>query len=202
MKKIKILAVSNTVWSGANSFGMTYNALFDGFEDSFEFANIYCNYGAPENKCVSSYCQITEKTILENLKNKHIKKCRIFSRENASDSACTLSDEETGALRGIKKKRLQISMWARDIVWKKGLKDMSEIIGFVNEFKPDIIFTPMYYMFHTNKILQTVIDTAGVPVISYISDDIYRTIKYLDSPFAMIDRVFKKRTIKKSIKLD
>lgn len=201
MKKIKILAVSNTAWSDTNSFGLTYNALFDGLEDSFEFANVYCNYGVPGNKCVTQYCQITEKTVLENLKNKNTKKCRIFNRENAAEAACVLSAGEASALKSVKKKRFQISLWARDLVWKKGLKDMSEIVAFVNEFKPDVIFTPMYYMFHTNKIVQTVINTANVPVISYISDDIYRITKYIDSPFAMIDRFYKKRTIKKSISM-
>lgn len=200
MKKIKILTVSNTVWSNENSFGITYNSLFDGLEDSFEFANIYCNYGIPENNCVKKYCQITEKTIIDSLKKQN-KKCRIFDAENAASKAVALASGDADKHRNLKKHRLQISMWARDLVWKKGLRDMSDIVDFVKSFKPDIIFTPMYYMFHTNKILQEVIKTAKVPVIAYISDDIYRTRKFLCSPFYAFDRVLKRKTIKKTIEL-
>ncbi|MBQ8164254.1 MAG: hypothetical protein IJZ94_00355 [Clostridia bacterium] len=201
MKKIKILTVSNTAWSDDNSFGLTYNSLFDGTEDYFEFANIYCNYGVPKNNCVKKYCQITEKTILKNIKNKNEKKCIVFDAENAERKAVALSGGEIKKYRNLKKKRFQISLWARDLIWKKGLKDTSEIVDFVKNFSPDIIFTPMYYMFHTNKILQTVINAAGVPAVAYISDDIYRIKKFLCSPLYAIDRLLKRKTIKKSIDL-
>jgi len=200
MNKIKILTVSNTAWSDENSFGLTYNALFGGLEDNFEFANIYCNYGVPRNSCVKKYCQITEKTIIESLKNKKAKICRVFDCGDEAQAE-VLGDEEAKARNNIKKRRLQLSMWARDLVWKQGLCDMSEIIDFVNDFKPDVIFTPMYYMFHTNKILQAVIKAAGVPVISYISDDIYRTTKFVYSPLYAIDRLLKRRTIAKSVSM-
>lgn len=199
MSKIRILTVSNTSWSDENSFGLSYNSLFDGLEEYFEFANVYCNYGVPKNSCVSQYCQITEKTIIENIKNKKQKKCRIFNQADADENSSVLSPDESNTQNNIKKRRLQLSMWARDIVWKKGLRDMSEIVGFVKVFSPDIIFTPMYYMFHTNKILQTIIASVSVPVISYISDDIYRTTKFPCSPLYAIDRFFKRKTIKKSI---
>lgn len=201
MKKIRVLAVSNTVWSNQNSFGLTYNALFNGLEDIFEFANIYCNYGVPENECVTTYCQITEKSIVERLKNKTAGVCRVFDAVNASERACCLDGTETSKYKKLKKRRFMLSMWARDLVWKNGLKDMSEIIDFVKDFKPDVIFTPMYYMFHTNKILQTVIKVAGVPVISYISDDIYRTENFISSPFYAVDRVFKRHTLRHSISM-
>lgn len=201
MKKIKVLTVSNTAWSDQNSFGLTYNALFDGLENDFEFANIYCNYGVPENNCVTEYCQITEKSIISRLRNKTDKKCYVFNSEDAGEKALCLNDEEFSKYKNIRKRRWQLSLWARDFVWKKGLKDMSEIVNFVNEFKPDIIFTPMYYMFHTNKILQTVINTAKVPVISYISDDIYRTGHLVCSPFYAVDRFFKRRTIRRSVSM-
>lgn len=200
MNKIKILTVSNTAWSDENSFGLTYNALFEGLEDTFEIANIYCNYGTPQNSCVERYCQITEKSILESLKNKKNKRCRVFFRGD-EEQATALDDGEVKAWNNIKKRRFQISMWMRDLVWKKGLCDMTQIIDFVRDFKPDVIFTPMYYIFHTNQILQTVIKTADVPVLSYISDDIYRTTKFPSSPFYALDRLMKRRTIKKSISM-
>ncbi|MBE7064499.1 MAG: glycosyltransferase family 4 protein [Ruminococcaceae bacterium] len=201
MKKIKVLTVSNTAWSNQNSFGITYNALFDGLDDIFEFANIYCNYGVPENNCVTKYCQITEKSIIARLRNKKDEMCCIFDAENAVENALCLDCAESNKYKNIKKRRLQLSLWARDLVWKKGLKDMSAIIDFVNEFKPDIIFTPMYYMFHTNRILQVVIKTANVPVIAYISDDIYRTEKFICSPLYAVDRLFKRRTLRRSISM-
>ena len=79
MKNIKVLTVSNTVWSDDNSFGMTYNSLFEGSEDCFDFANIYCNYGVPKNSCVKKYCQITEKTIIEMMMKLSVKLPQSFT---------------------------------------------------------------------------------------------------------------------------
>ena len=63
------MTISQTAWRNDNSFGSSYSNIFGNVEN-LEIANVFCNYGDPENEIVSKYFQITEKYLLKNLKDK------------------------------------------------------------------------------------------------------------------------------------
>ena len=66
-----------------------------------------------------------------------------------------------------------------------------------DDFKPDIIFQPIYY---SNYILRTALfikEYTGVPMIGYISDDCYTLKQFRLSPLYWIDRFHKRRKVKK-----
>lgn len=65
---MKILVVSDTPWANDNSFGNSFSNIFEGMQD-VQFANIYLRYGQPENDFDMLFFQITEKSLLRNLKN-------------------------------------------------------------------------------------------------------------------------------------
>lgn len=65
---MKILVLSNTPWANDNGFGNSYSNIFQGMPD-LQFANIYLRYGQPENDFNMRFFQITEKSLLRNLKN-------------------------------------------------------------------------------------------------------------------------------------
>ena len=68
MSVLRILILSNTPWDNSNSFGNSFSNIFFGIDD-IEIANIYCRYGEPDNCIVKKYFQITEKSLIKNLKN-------------------------------------------------------------------------------------------------------------------------------------
>lgn len=199
MKKIKILVISNTAWSYDNSFGMTYSALFEGMPD-ITIANIYCNYGVPDNSCVKQYFQITEKSIIKNLKDKNSPSGAAFSAENAARAAISLNKQDGNIHNNLKKIRFQLVMWGRDIIWFFSRWKSPALKKFVTDFAPDVIFTPVYYMFHTNRILRYVRELTKVPTLCYISDDIYTMKQFSYSPLFWIDRILKRKSIRGAVK--
>ena len=107
--RIKILVVSNTPWRMDNSFGNTFNAFFSGMDD-IEIANVYCRAGKPDASApISRAFQITEKGLLDNLKNRLVPSgTEVLERD---DSAPV----ESAAFNAARKMRCQILFWGRDL---------------------------------------------------------------------------------------
>ena len=66
---MKVLILSNTPWREDNSFGNSFSNIF-GNIPNLEIANIFFKYGEPDNNIVKRYFQITEKSLINNLKDK------------------------------------------------------------------------------------------------------------------------------------
>lgn len=196
-KKIKILVISNTPWRNDNSFGNSYTSIFKGIKN-FEFANIYCNYGAPENDLVSTHFQITEKTILKNLLNKKKPTGKIIETSQDSDP---LHKKQISRLNFFKKNRSQLFFWIRDIIWKIGRWKSPQLKEFILSFDPDIIFQPLYYSNYINDIVLYSKQLSNVPMVSYVSDDVYTLKQFSFSPLFWLDRFIKRRKIKKVVNL-
>jgi hypothetical protein len=81
---VRILVISNTPWRDDNSFGNSYTSIFKGIK-KIELANIYCNYGAPDNDLVAHHFQITEKSLIHNLLNPKYPSGRVV--ENNKETA-------------------------------------------------------------------------------------------------------------------
>ena len=98
---MKVLVFSGTPWSSDNSFGNTFSNLFSGLED-VEIANIYCKYGQPDTAVVSRCFQMTEKSLLQNLKNRKSPPGReVFPTERADE----LTEQSQSVLNAARKRR-------------------------------------------------------------------------------------------------
>lgn len=193
---MKILVLSSTPWSKENSFGNSFSNIFEGIED-IEVANIACRPGRPTSYLVKRYFQITEKSLLKNLKNKKFPSGTELSVEKETpDSAYT---QNIKARAFGQKNRWQILFWARDMIWKLGRWKSPELISFVDSFKPDLIFQPVYYSSYMNDIAQFLKKHTGKPMIGYISDDCYTLKQFSLSPLYWIDRLYKRRKVRKTI---
>lgn len=197
-RPIKLLVLSSTPWSDDNSFGNSFSAIFEGIED-IEVANIACRPGRPTSYLVTRYFQITEKALLSNLKNKkHTTGKEILlsqSEENADFK------ENLKARRFGQKKRWQILFWAQDMIWALGRWKSPELKAFIDSYHPDLIFQPVYYSSHMNDIAQYIKEYTGVPMLGYISDDCYTLKQWSLSPLYWIDRLYKRRKVKKTVEL-
>jgi len=191
---MKILVLSSTPWNTNNSFGNSYSNIFDGMEE-FTFANIYCKYGTVNDAKVKKSFQITEKSLIRNLLHKDKpsgREVNLAEAQNATDTEPTLYNT-------ARKNRFQIYHWARDLIWKIGRWKSKELLQFIDEFKPDLLFVPIYYVAHMNDILRYIKKYTGLPMIGYISDDCYTLRQVHVSPLYWIDRLIKRRKVKASI---
>lgn len=190
---IKILVLSSTPWSSDNSFGNSFTNIFDGIGD-IKFANIYCNYGKPDNDFDMEFFQITEKSLIENLidSTKHTGKCVYRGAEEYQE----MNQTEQATFNNIRKVRWQIFYWIRDIIWKIGRWESKELNKFIDEFQPDIIFQPIYIGSYMNNIALYLKEYTGCPMLGYISDDNYTLRQMRISPFYWINRLVCRRKVK------
>ena len=157
---MKVLILSNTPWREDNSFGNSFSNIF-GNIPNLEIANIFFKYGEPDNNIVKRYFQITEKSLINNLKDKtQPSGSEIFVNKTKPTE---LNEKERQMLDSARKKRWMLMFWVRDFIWKIGRWCSPELKAFIDDFKPDIIFQPIYY---SNYILRTALfikEYTGVP---------------------------------------
>lgn len=199
--KIKVLIISNTPWRSDNSFGNSYSSIFGGIS-GLEFANVYCNYGSPDNNIVSRHFQITEKSLIRNFLNrKHPSGIEIkgdYSKIKRKDNS--LNRNENKILNSLKKSRWQIYFWMRDLIWFFGKWKTPQLEQFIKDFNPDLIFQPLYYSNYLNNIVLYAKDLTSVPMVAYVSDDVYTLRQFSMSPLYWIDRFIKRSKIGKVVK--
>lgn len=191
---MKILIVSNSPWRNDNSFGNSYTNIFEGIE-GIEIANIFCKYGNPQTTVASRFFQITEKSLIKNLLKKTPSGKEVFLDETSNEE----SNDGVELFNIARKQKTQLMFWLRDLIWKFGRWKSKELIDFVDDFKPDLIFQPVYFSSYINEIASFVKKHTGVPMIGYISDDNYTLRQFSLSPLYWIDRIFKRRKVKSVI---
>ncbi len=195
---MRILVISATPWNDNNSFGNSYSNIFKGIE-GLEFANI--SFGRileqTDDEIVKKSFQVTTKMLAKNLLNKKVKvgiegavPCEIQKVQNI---------EQTAVLKFAKKRRWMILFWLNDILWKFGRWKSKELIDFIDDFKPDLIFQPIYYVKHMNDIVHFIKKHTNAPMIGYVSDDNYTLRQFSLSPLYWIDRIYKRRSVKRTI---
>lgn len=191
---MRILTFSGTPWNTNNSFGNSYSNIFDGIKD-LEFANIYCTAGTVNGKMVKRSFQITMKSLIKNFIHKTPSGREIPVGEEGEQQS-----ETSQKLRNFgRKNRWRVFFFGIDMVWKIGRWKSQELKDFIDDFKPDILFVPIYFSSYLNDILQFIKEYAGVPMVGYISDDCYTLKQFSLSPLYWIDRLYKRRKVKKSI---
>ncbi len=193
---MKILVLSSTPWSNDNSFGNTFSNIFEGIDD-IEVANISCRPGKPTSYLVKRYFQITEKSLIKNLFNKSFPtgiEIKVDNKEIDSSFSENIKAREFGS-----KKRWQILFWMRDLIWKLGRWKSQALIDFIDDFKPDIIFQPIYFSSYLNDMISFIKEHTGVPMVGYVSDDCYTLRQFSLSLLYWIDRLIKRRKVKRII---
>lgn len=193
---MKILVLSSTPWSNDNSFGNTFSNIFEGIDD-IEVANISCRPGLPTSCVVKRYFQITEKSLIKNLIKKSFPTgIEIKVDDNKIDKSFS---ENIKAREFGSKKRWQILFWMRDLIWKLGRWKSQALIDFIEDFKPDVIFQPVYFSSYLNDIVDFIKKYTNVPMVGYVSDDCYTLKQFSLSPLYWIDRLYKRRKVKRTI---
>lgn len=189
---MKILIVSNSPWRSDNSFGNSFSNIFNGIEN-IEIANIYCKYGMPQNGIVSKYFQITEKSLINNLLKGKPSGKEIFE---ISEKKSTVDDGEA-AFNKMKRHKIIPMFWAQALIWKIGRWKSPELIKFVDDFKPDLLFIPIYYSHYLHDINRFILKRFNIPAIGYVSDDVYTLRQFSLSPLYWLDRFILRPKMKK-----
>lgn len=205
----KILIISLEVWRDDQNTGNVLSNIFQGTD--YQFAQIYCSPGIPSNDLCTEYFQMTDRMALRSIFTGHMgKRVHIRGREEGDgisqggqrgDSSRLPDPENRRFYDFFRKRRLQIFLAAREVLWKLSKWDSKELDRFVDSFQPDYIFAPWYdrnYMLEIDRYVQ---GRCGCPMISYVTDDNYsfRVIHF--SAAYWISRFFLRSNARKTISL-
>jgi len=194
---MKILVVSNTAWDDNNSFGNSFSNIFAGLDD-IEIANVYCRNGLPNNHIKGRYFQINEKRVFKSILKRNIQTGFEVQKEQETMKTMEKDEKYYGFARIW---RFRILYCIRDFLWSLGRWNSEELNRFVEEFQPDIMFQPVYYSTYLNQIALYMKKKFDIPMICYISDDNYTLRQFSLSPIYWIERLNKRRYVKKTIDL-
>lgn len=184
---MRIVIVSNSVWSNENSFGNSFTNIFEGIED-LEIANIACKMGKPDSDIVKRCFQITEKSLIKNFLNKKSPSgCEIPPKSEKTKEDNNNGFEEK-TVKYYKMHKNQFTMWARALIWKICRWKSKELIEFLDDFKPEMVFIPIYYSHYIHDINFFIMKRYNIPCVGYISDDNYSLRQFSLSPFYWLDR--------------
>ena len=189
---MNILVITNTPWATEYGLGNTLDNIFGGIE-GLSFANIYCRYGIPNNSVACQYYQITERSLLRNL----IKKSAPSGKRIYVDSKAA-PNADNNAFIGFnkaRKMRLQLFFWGRDLIWKIGRWKTSDLDRFIEDFKPDLIFQPIYPFSYINDINLYIQNKYHIPEVGYYVDDNVSLRQFNISPLYWIDRLIKRKKV-------
>jgi len=193
---MKILIVSHTPWDDDNSFGNSYSNIFGG-NTNYEIANIYCQSGLPNTQVCKRFFQISELKIIRSIcKGSRSSGAEVFERKDANVSIDKRFDR---CLNTVKILRWQIFFWIRDSIWSTQRWKSKALDDFIDNFNPDLIFQPVYYSSYVGEIGIYAKNRTKKPMVGYISDDNYTLKQFSLSPLFWIDRLIKRRFVKRTI---
>lgn len=188
---MKILIISRTTWDDSNSFGNTFSNIFGKMSD-VEIYNISCRNGISNNSVTSNELQMTDKSVLKSILNPFYDPCwRPGKSQNNQSVNSVISSNAI-------KRRRTISFVIRDLIWKLGgWKRSKALKSFLAEYKPDVVYLPIYSSSYMCDVQRYIVNQLGVPVVGHISDDVYNIPPNL--PF--FARIYRKHTQKKVAKI-
>lgn len=193
---MKILIISNSEWDDNNSFGNTFSNFFAGATD-IEFANIYCRNGVPNTKLCERFLRIDDKQLIKHFfkrKSNPVRRMENVRKDQVPNTA-------NGVYSFAKRKRWAVFFLLRELLWSLSRYKNKDFIGFIEEFKPDIIFLPTYPFAYINKMALWIKKRYNLPMVSYISDDEFTLKRISFSPFFWIQRLIQRKYVVKTLKI-
>lgn len=179
---MRILILSKEAWRDEQNGGNVLSNMFKGFDA--EFAQIYCNECLPHNQICQRYYQITDKGMAASIIGRGKAGRKLEFNEMPT---CTVAHNESFSSGKHWLKSLMPIL--RELVWWFGEWNEREILSFVRDFNPDVVFAPCYGNHYMHKLTRLVHETAKVNVISYISDDHYGNRQLRFAPWFWINHI-------------
>lgn len=197
---MRVLFVSASPIQKETSVGNTFLNLLSDI-DGIELASICTRRGKIDPSVSRCFC-VTDKMLLKNLVGKSPAGMELtVSREQADPAA----EPTTGAKSFALKKRWSIFFWMQNALWRIGRWKSGGMREFIEDYKPDIIFTVLSEKIFLNRIILYTQKVSNAKLMVYAWDNNYSMKRLSFSPFDWIGHVANRhhmrRVVKKADKL-
>lgn len=169
MKK-KILIITGTPMRNDTNIGKTLKAFFSNFDD-FELHQLYFSPESPNLNICKSYYQICEKELLKNRLGLFNDSCgNIIKKEDVN--LFLKKPEMNNYFLKKRKNNIGIKI-GRELIWNISHWKNKRLKNWIDEIKPDVIFTIMQDVNAITQFITTVSSCHKIPVIMFVTDDYF-----------------------------
>lgn len=195
---MRVLLVSKSPLKREVASGNTFLNLFEDI-DSVELAAVCTKKDTPDVLITKCYC-MTERMLLDNM----LRKSPIGTVLDTKGRGNTINSGlvETVAQKTAEKVRWTVFFWLQDMLWRLANWKTSELTGFIEEFKPDIIFTVFTNYSYLNQIIMHTHSLSTAKLVLYAWDNTYSLKQFMLSPWRwikhFIDREYMRRLASKA----
>lgn len=163
----KILVISNNPFSKTSNNGKTLASFFKEFP-SGNIAQLYFSSEIPNEERYMNYYRISDGQVLKSI----ITFVRAGSKVRADINMKTFGYGEASAkLMTNYMKKSDFSRLSRELMWKSKKWMSNELINWLNDFSPDIVFFCAGDTGFAYDIVSYVLDKTGAKLITYVTDD-------------------------------
>lgn len=191
--------MSSEVWNDRiNGNNVTTN-WFEGMQA--EFANIYASPGVPYNQCCKKYFQITDLMMLKSILSG--KRAGKILSDSDTDIGMDLNEAEAEPkrlytfLKSISGDFLRL---VRELLWLMGKYDVDALKKFIDDFKPDVIFSERMASCKMLRLEKIVAGITDAPIFAFTGDDEYSLRQLKFSPFFWMNRIMVRKMLRQMVK--
>ena len=197
---MRILVLSNEVWNDkVNGNNVTTN-WFEGM--NAEFANIYASPGEPCNNCCKTYFQITDVMMLKSIIKGIKAGKKLGDMTELENKVSNQPEQEPRKLYSfLKSFSGHFLRLVRELLWLLGTYDIEKLKRFIDEFKPDVVFSERMATCKMLRLEKIVNSLSDAPIFAFTGDDEYSLKQFAISPFFWINRFMVRRRLRENVKL-
>ena len=189
---MRILVLTRSAWRNDNSTGRTVSDIMSAFPDA-EIYSLSMREQKMQNDISKENFIISEKQIIKRL----LGKGTVGKRESASN---ILTSEKADIYDNDAVKSRKILWFFREFLWCVGGWKNKHLKKYIDDVKPDIIFSPIFPGCYPQKVLLYLKKLSGAKVAIFHMDDNYTLKRYSLSPLYWIFRFYMRGWVKKSTK--
>ncbi len=186
MEYPKVLVVGINPW--IDNTGI--NTLISFFEqwDKASLAHLYTRDGNPNTCICDTFFRISEKKLIKSVWRRTVLTGDVVKNEEKKKS---------NELKLYNKKHNEFFTFAREFVWLLGKWKTKELNCFLDEFRPDVLFMPVYSTVYMARLQNYIVKYTQKPVVLYASDDNYSYKSISKTPLSYVMRWWLRKHQKK-----
>ena len=200
MEYPRVLVIGTNAWRDEGSV----HTLIDIFShwQKDKLAHVYARATPPNTVVCDRFFQISENEVLKSIfKPWHTVGRRVVNAPQFSPEDLTQMEEEKKRYARARKKHSWLMTCCREVVWALGHWRSLELKNFLADFKPEVVFIPIYPTVYMGWLQRYIISQLSVPVVGYLMDDNYTYKACGWNVFAWIHRFFLRGQVKKLVAL-
>lgn len=165
-----------------------------------EIASIYCRRGVPDPQFVRKAFQIAPSSLIATMLGKIKSSGLKIQPETYEVRGQPTIESRTEQISAFLKKSSIGLMMGRNLealLWRLGPWKSAELDKFIDKVAPDLLFVPLYASAHMNRLVLHIWKRTRVPMVAYVSDDVYSLRRFSLSPIFWIRRIGGRRLIRR-----